>query len=172
MTLAVVLCVLALAGFGVWVYLKSHAQKLLGPVDLTVTPNELCIGEALDYRLALSPTGRLQVNAVTLRCHGYEWIMWTEQQRSTNSKGRSTTRTVTRTRTHDLYDESHVLTENQTLTGAAVTLDGRFELPELPPSMEADNNAIRYKLRLHIDISGLPDFTEEYDFHVVPARRG
>ena len=37
--------------------------------------------------------------------------------------------------------------------------------------MSASDNAIRWQLVLHVDIRGLPDVTERYDFEVKPARR-
>jgi hypothetical protein len=163
---------LLLGGIG-YLAVKSYTRRLLGPVALDVSATEVCMGDQLEYELRLSPTGRLHVNAITLECRGYEWIQWRETQHYTDSKGNSRTRTVTKTKTQTLHEDRAELAGNRPLPpGGTFAEGGVFAIPrEGPPSMSADDNAIRWQLDLHIDIRGLPDFEETYAFEVKPARR-
>jgi hypothetical protein len=153
--------------------LRGYSRALLGPVDLHVSAEEVCMGDRLGFELALNPTGKVHVNRVTLECRGYEWIQWRETESYTDSDGRSQTRTVTRSKTHTLHEETQELASDRPLrAGTAFHESGHFDIPlEGPPSMAADDNAIRWKLELHVDILGLPDVKETYELAVKPARR-
>jgi hypothetical protein len=169
----IILLALATAvGIGVSV-IGAHTRAVLGPVDFRVTNKRVCLDDRLGCELTLNPTGALEVNRISLCCRGYEWIRWTESQSYTDSNGRSKTRTVTRTQTHDFYSVSEDLSEAfRTKAGKAFSASAQFVIPaDVPPSFAADDNAVRWELQLHVDIAGLPDVKETYAFDVRPLRK-
>jgi hypothetical protein len=158
-----------LVGGGLFYGLKAHARALLGPVRLEVSPDGAELGRSLEVKLAISPTGKLEINSVRLGVRGYEWIRWTETETTTDSDGKRSTRTVTRTRTQDFFHESKRLGARTVSQGAGIDTTFRCTVPrEGPPSFAASDNAIKWEAYVELDIAGLPDVREETSFTVAP----
>lgn len=166
----VMLVMATVVGAALYLGVKAYSRALLGPIDLSTSTRRAYLGEPVAYQIKLAPKGNLQVRRMLLHCVAYEWIQWTEDEDYKDSDGESRTRTVTKTRTHELLDMQQSLMAGEPLkSDEPVSLDGSFRIPvDGPPSMEARDNAIRWCLRLVVDIEGLPDVTETYDFEVRP----
>jgi len=165
----IVILLVGVAAVGAYAVLHARSRGLLGPIQLEVTPEMPELGRDIEVKLTVVPTGRLELNRVRIGVRGYEWIQWRETETTTDSDDQSSSRTVTRSETHDLFHERETLRGRVLTANAGLAEVFRCTIPrEAPPSFAADDNAIRWEAYVEFDIAGLPDVREVLPLGVLP----
>ena len=133
-----------------------RAQQRLGEVILSVKEGTLRPGDAVAFSLRCQPRAEVVFKKVTATLSGQEVA----------TSGHGTNRT---TRRHSLGEQPLTLWENRRVARAeAVLLEGSLTLPaDASPSFAASDNAIRWDLKMVLDVESWPDWEDTIELMVL-----
>jgi hypothetical protein len=136
---------------------NTLAQRKLGPVDARAKPDIVHPGGTVVCQLGFSPQGVVDLARVTATLVGKEEVV----------SGSGTDRT---THTNQLHGEELTLESARRLSpGEVVTLEGTLHLPpDAPITFAASDNHVTWLVKVHIEITGWPDWKHELPITVLP----
>ncbi len=133
------------------------AGMRLDPPSITISNSPLYLGETFSAEIVqrVKQTATVQSVQVTLVCR--EWVQYTQG-------------TDTRTETHDIY----TVHESLDVRGVIEPPDSirghiEFQIPEEGMhTFTASDNQVMWKIEMHTDVAGWPDFKAEFELSVAP----
>jgi len=133
------------------------AGMRLEPPSITISQNPLYLGESFSAEIVqrVKQTATIQSVKVTLVCR--EWVQYTQG-------------TDTRAETHDIF----TVHESLDVRGVIEPPDSirghiEFQIPEEGMhTFTASDNRVLWKIEMHTDVAGWPDFKAEFELSVAP----
>lgn len=136
------------------------AEQQLGDVDVELSDARPAPGEELECRVHMDPPDEVELNQITCDLMGYE--------RAQSGHGTDST-----TYNQTIHQEEIIPDDSVSTTlraSDAPTFAARFRLPESAPySFNASDNDVKWRLEVHVDIPGWPDWNHEEPLLVRPA---
>lgn len=146
------------AGAGYMAIRNRLAQRRIGRPEVSIGPRDVAPGGAIDVRIQLQPAAVVELASVKVTLLGEEVVV----------SGSGTNKTTHR---HTLHETALVLASDRTLSPHELPhFDGRFDIPASAPwTFKASSNEVKWRVTVHLDIRGWPDWSDEHPIVVRPA---